>query len=219
MADSDFLTSGYVDVTRVPRTALVRGVDFADLTKRYMGPSLACQSPVLRDHSSWGLVVTWPLKATWDLRTLLKTDPYSVFWFATGDGDEQDRYIANAMRKVWPALLGEDDSLRLKRQGHEFPNPVPSADDEGRFPMGSFPHGGAKLVWFGDLQGYGGLSALDETEDDVAAGNGAGYAYAKADQLVEGNVDLLVQELESARRELNAAIAEAAGIGPQGSGV
>lgn len=130
---------------------------------------------LLRPHASLGGVVTFPQRSKEELREHLHANgSYSSVWFGFGWGDQQDRYMANAFRKLVPCIEELRDSLVLKRDpGYEFPNPVDSQDADGRFPLGSFPHGGAKIISIGGIWIAAAVSGLHEIEDDAVAGMAA----------------------------------------------
>jgi hypothetical protein len=110
------------------------------------------------------------LNKVWD-------DADQFVWFVGGWGDQRERYIANAIRKMrallrldeyhlqWPSTL----DIRLKGGQHHFRDIVDSVDEDGNYPWGDFPWGGATIVHMGDLVLVGAVSALSEIEDDFVA--------------------------------------------------
>ena len=98
-------------------------------------------------------------------------NPYEFVWFVTGWGPDANRYIANAVRKLRPALRTGNDTLWLRQNApHLFQDIVESKQgDANPFEWGDFPWGGATFVEVGDLILPCAVSALKEVEDDAVA--------------------------------------------------
>jgi hypothetical protein len=103
-------------------------------------------------------------------------DPLELVWFTGGWGADRFRYIANAVRKLRPlARDGEQEMLChwstldivFDPASKVFQNPVPSQTDEGLYPWGDFPHGGAVVMQFGPLTLTGACSAFHQIDDDT----------------------------------------------------
>lgn len=164
----------FVDPDRIRRNVNFCGQDLAAQVRSFVRLAVK-EGPIrglLREHTSFGGVVTYPVSSQEQLRLLLQADdPYRPVWFGFGWGHERNRYIANALRKLPPTLHALRDSLDLARDpGYSFSNPVDSQDGSGRFPMGTFPYGGAKIVHIGGLWIAAAVSALNQIEDDAIAG-------------------------------------------------
>jgi hypothetical protein len=83
-----------------------------------------------------------------------------------GWGPEADRYIANAVRKLRLTRFGMDT---LSLTGVDTEEVVESVDDEGRFPWGDFPYGGAVRLTMGTVRPWVAASAFKQDEDVIAA--------------------------------------------------
>lgn len=106
-----------------------------------------------------------------DFRIDYWDDPYKFAWFVGGWGDEKDRLIANAVRKLRPLLRRQDEwstlDMRFFSEEKPFMNTVNSRDDDGNYPWGDFPWGGASVRQFGRLHVIGACSGFSEIEDDM----------------------------------------------------
>lgn len=98
-------------------------------------------------------------------------DPSTYVAFVGGWGPEQDRYIANAIRKMRASLdSDENDTIKITQDGvNEHYNTVESVDENGNFPWGNFAWGGSAYVAFGNYNHLVSVSALKQDEDDVAS--------------------------------------------------
>lgn len=104
-----------------------------------------------------------------DLDEIDWDDPIDLAWFVGGWGPDMDMFIANAVRKLRPAVRNECDTLYLKHcDGNDFQDVVDSVDVEGRFPWGDFPHGGAVQLLMGHSTLLGAVSVYKEDEDCAA---------------------------------------------------
>jgi hypothetical protein len=121
--------------------------------------------------------------------------------FIGGWGPEQDRFSANAVRKIrallrWyhefgvqPQFMSTMDMfVANKRYEQEsqgeyefnmFQDIVPSVDEAGYFPWGDFPYGGAALVQVGNFWTIVAVSALNQEEDDFVARKFGGILLGK----------------------------------------
>jgi len=197
---------GYVETERVRRVLPYHGSDLALMTKRFVLPSLMQQPPVLsRAHESIGWVDTWPVMTGAELRNWFDRDPYDPFMFAGGDGDDEEYYIANAIRKVWSwALGGGEETLELARSGFEFPHPAERFVIDGeikRFPIGTFGFGGAMPVTHLDATSLGALSVLDQQDDPIGAYMVTRYVLSAVGQQIGMDADL-VSEFDELRHDL-----------------
>jgi hypothetical protein len=172
--DAD-LGTAYLDVTQFDPVGEFHGASLAEDVLRLVRPSVEEGSSrrLLSEGkavTSFGFTVS-PVTETKDqLKRMAAAGLDRLVWFAGGWGAEAPKYIANAARKMPEAAAQCKDSLTLYQYGHRFPNPVPSADGTGRFPMGSFPYGGAKFTRVGNLWVLVGVSVLSMVEDDAYAG-------------------------------------------------
>lgn len=124
---------------------------------------------LVKEHQSFGFAIAHPNPHR-PVHLDDRDDPYSIIWFVVGWGDEADRYVANAVRKLRPALRYQEDTLKLRIfRPDVFRDVVPSVDKDGNFPWGDFPWGGATFVRVGDLILPCAVSCLKEVEDDAAA--------------------------------------------------
>jgi hypothetical protein len=174
-----------VDVTRFARRATFRRFNLANQVNLYMLPSMSqgSASGALRQHTSFGGVISRPFKSRGAIVEAIQScnDFYEFAWICWGWGKEKRRYQANAWRKMlgmFDAVFttGElKDSLQLVDDGYEFWHAVVSKDSDGNFPIGIFPHGGAKIVQIGGLWFVTAVSCLEADEDDAAAGAAALY--------------------------------------------
>ena len=117
-------------------------------------------------------------------------NPSELIAFVAGWGDDQDRYCANAIRKIRPgARDGMDTQLIRLHYPELFVDKVESEEDDGTYTWGDFPWDGA--VW-ADVpllgQGWrllGAVSALPKEQDPIVARtlvDAVGLAMWKADQ-------------------------------------
>lgn len=112
------------------------------------------------------LGLTYDLAGTWD-------DPREMTLFVAGWGPERERYCANAVRKLRAAARNGVDTLDLVTGNYEEPfcDIVESpANEDGTYPWGDFPYGGAVFVGFNDKLLLGAVSGLRQEEDHALAG-------------------------------------------------
>lgn len=173
----DILTG--IDVSRFPRELLFGPPDNqVDLGSVVMGLRSTFDSwareGLVKKHSSFGFAVADPSSRFMDYN-----NPYDFVWFVVGWGEEGDRYIANAVRKLRSALRFHRDTLDLRLSMPEgFQDTVPSVDENGEFPWGDFPWGGATFVRVGGITLPCSVSTLKEVEDDAAAKTIGGHIGA-----------------------------------------
>lgn len=127
---------------------------------------------LIKENESFGCAVAHP----YDLNAAVLEqwawdDPDDFIWFVTGWGPQRDKYIANAVRKLRPALREQVDTLSMRCQPDVYDDgeSVESVDDEGRFPWGDFSWGGATFVQVGMMYLPTSVSCLAEVEDDAVA--------------------------------------------------
>lgn len=169
-----------LDVSRIPGTQRIAGrdgniVNLAAMV-HLLRPTIEelAASNVIKQNPNFGFAMAhpgrrWQHHHTWD-------DPYRLTWFATGWGEQRDRYVANAIRKLRPAQREHYDTLNLREHtsrdsAHgKFYEVVESVEPDGSFAWGDFPYGGAVFVSFGSYQLLGAVSGLSEQEDHAVAG-------------------------------------------------
>jgi hypothetical protein len=159
-----------LDVTTLPDTFEYQHFQLADLIDT-IKPTVEFWSElgVVRKVDSFGFAVsiTSPnLEVTedhWD-------HPESYVTFVGGWGEERDRYIANAVRKMRASIRTGLDTLHMVGGGSEFREIVASQAEDGSFAWGDFPYGGATFVNFGNYEILVAVSALTQEEDDLVAG-------------------------------------------------
>ena len=127
---------------------------------------------IVRENTSFGFAMAEPIvDAPDDFSIDYWDDPYKFAWFVGGWGDEKDRLIANAVRKLRPLLRRQDEwstlDMRFFSEEKPFMNTVNSRDDDGNYPWGDFPWGGASVRQFGRLHVIGACSGFSEIEDDM----------------------------------------------------
>jgi hypothetical protein len=103
-----------------------------------------------------------PVRPEWD-------DPYDFVWFVAGWGDDRERYIANAVRKLRASLRTGEDTLALRLgESDQFEDVVDSAVG-GKFPWGDFPYGGSTFVRVGNVLLPCAVDGFREVENDFVA--------------------------------------------------
>lgn len=166
-----------LDVTTFPTTYIYKGVHgtawFEDLIPKIKDvlTDWARQDLIRDTLDSFGFAIS-----------LLESDELEVKYdhpkefinFVGGWGDDQQRYTANAIRKMRAAARTTSDTLEMVEFGSKhnvsmFENVVESQVD-GVFPWGEFPYGGAVFVSFGDRTLLVGVSGLTQEQDDFVAG-------------------------------------------------
>lgn len=190
-----FMTIKTLDVTTLPFERMVRCADGPDV---HMREILERHRPVIdamaeqnlvKANDSFGFAMLEPTIQR-DLSSLIHfvDDPYSFVWFVGGWGPNRDKYIANAVRKLYP-LIGRPQyastlDMRFDRSEKPFPNPVESQNEDGTFPWGSFPWAGASVQTYGSLHLVGSVSALKEIQDHTVANLILGHV---AERIILGN--------------------------------
>jgi len=160
------------DDTQINMSEFLR--DHADAVEALVAHGLVRDN----EDSSFGFAMAEPsikwshILSNWD-------DPEKFVWFVGGWGPERDRFIANAIRKMRAMLriinesrLMEEDfsTLRVRFWNQKaFKDIVPDKNEDGTFPWGDFPWGGAVLQHMGRLKLMGAVSCLTEIEDDFMA--------------------------------------------------
>ncbi|PLS80849.1 hypothetical protein CYG49_03730 [Candidatus Saccharibacteria bacterium] len=123
-------------------------------------------------NGSFGFAMADPgLHSEYDTRKVWD-DPYKLTWFVAGWGPERERYCANAVRKLRPAARNGIDTLDLVTGNYlPFQGVVESQpNQDGLYPWGDFPWGGATFVGFDDKLLLGAVSGLRQEEDHALAG-------------------------------------------------
>lgn len=157
--------------------------EFLDL--HYDAVQALAGSGLVKNKDSFGFAMAAPM---WDedLDVLQQRDrfwdkPDEFVWFVGGWGDERDRYIANAIRKLRALLrphkliegwnpLGVTSTLEMRFDlPGLFRDKVDQQNPDGTFPWGDFPWGGGVKVHMGPLTLAGAVSCLSEIEDDMVA--------------------------------------------------
>lgn len=171
-----------LDVSRLPREAMYgegpNRVDLASVVHELQNTfQLWVSTEMIKPYTSFGFAAAHPFyhhsNFGWD-------DPYGFTWFVVGWGDEGNRYIANAVRKLRPALRTKRDTLDLRlNDPHLFQDKVESAEADGTFAWGDFAWGGATFVRVGNLIIPCALSCLREVEDDAGAKTTGGHIGAR----------------------------------------
>lgn len=161
------MTPSTLDVTTLPDSFEYKGVQLVDLvdqikqTVEFWG-SIGLVKQV--DSLGFAILVTRDkMFKDWD-------DPSYYVDFVGGWGEDKLGYIANAVRKMRPALRESEDTLTISERFPEyFKDTVQMQDDDGSFGWGDFPHGGATFVTFGNEYFLVAVSALTAQEDDLVA--------------------------------------------------
>ena len=133
---------------------------------------------VLKQNKSFGFAMMPPMwhderneREPW---TYKWDNPYEYTWFVGGWGPDRDRYIANAVRKIRPLLRLDmyDSTLEmvdLAQPEQMFQDVVGQTDDNGNFPLGDFPHGGAVEIRRKSLTLVVACSAYTAEQDDLVS--------------------------------------------------
>ena len=167
----------YLDVPRLP---FERTYECADGSKIEVAKFISDLKPaieaftsskLIKANPSFGFAMAAPQIVGNYFNGELWDDPYKFVWFVGGWGDDRDRYIANAVRKMRAMLReGTRSSLDIRfSQEYFFRDVVDSKEHDGRFRWGDFPWGGAVFIQMGSLILEGAISCLSEIEDDVIA--------------------------------------------------
>jgi hypothetical protein len=175
------MSATLLDVSEFPRHVTFRCADgtileMSDLLERHYDAIMGlAAADLVRSNDSFGFVMAQPL--FWNIQQLNRIwdDPDQFVWFAGGWGEDKERYIANAARKMRPLLrlnragFQHTSTLQMRLDGpSHFEDTVPSSDN-GVYPWGDFPYGGAVIVQMGNLYMVGAVSALTQIEDDKVA--------------------------------------------------
>jgi hypothetical protein len=133
------------------------------------------RTQLVEQTDSFGFAIANPAVDThdeWD-------NPGRFVWFVVGWGPASDRYIANAVRKLRPALRWGEDTLDMRiNRPHAFINIVKEQEEDGSFEWGDFPKGGATFVRVGGLILPCSVSCFKEVEDDAVAKTCGGHTGA-----------------------------------------
>lgn len=104
--------------------------------------------------------------------------PEQFVWFVGGWGSKRDVYIANAVRKLRAIIrcqqYNQVDALSTldlhMMEPAFFRDTVDDQNEDGTYPWGDFPWGGAVVMPYGDDLGLAAaVSCLTEIEDDTVA--------------------------------------------------
>ena len=116
-----------------------------------------------------GFAMAKPAYGTCEVRDW--DDPSQLTWFVGGWGSDREVLIANAVRKMRAvARTYRSSTLTMASVAPgEFLNPVLRANDDGTFPWGDFPFGGALRVRYGSIEVMGGVSGFSQHEDHMLA--------------------------------------------------
>ncbi len=121
-----------------------------------------------RNDSESFAVVVKVLDTDANLASLVD-DPAALFDFAFVEGDESQRYAANALRKMRAAARTGKDTAELNDDS--FENVVDgSTDSRDKLPWGEFPYGGARWYVRGNVCVLVGVSGFTQEEDHFLAG-------------------------------------------------
>lgn len=135
---------------------------------------------LIKANDSFGFAMLAPL--TDDNIDMMDDDgfwdkPESFVWFVGGWGPKRDVYIANAVRKLRAIIrcqqYGKIEAwstldLRMMEPAF-FQDTVEKQNEDGTYPWGDFPWGGAVVMPFGEeLSIAAAVSCLTEIEDDTA---------------------------------------------------
>lgn len=187
-------TAQYFDPTAINDWPRFNGEPLRTYVEALLRPAAdaAVASGLLRSHTSFGGVVTWPVTDLLKLKELALRSPYAMYMFRFGWSRltdpaaaqaEIERYQANAARKGIPTALEINDngdlttSFELYLDEYSFPQPVESfvtVDNQSLLPMGSFGYGGFTIIKVGKFWIGAGVSCLNMEEDDTFAAMAAG---------------------------------------------
>jgi|GEM_PF-1060323 len=197
------MTGRLLDVSVMPSEQVFTCSDgtFINMSKFLMSHRSSLRemanSGLIKKTESFGFAMPRPRKSWYDLSSDWD-DPESFIWFVGGWGPQQDRYVANAIRKLRALLRYLDkytannvkslSTLDLRFfMPNLFEDVVNSANEDGTFSWGDFPWGGAVLQQMGDLKLIGAVSALTEIEDDFITKlilGGLGQKIVKGNKLL-----------------------------------
>ncbi len=134
-------------------------------------------SGLIKTNGSYGFALSVPLIPHGDGWEMTEWDtPQKYVAFVGGRGPERNRYVANAVRKLRPCLrqivggYGLDGTLAMRLFAPDlFQRGVESQDDNGTFPWGDYPWGGAAVVPLPEFAIAGAISGFSEVQDDTVA--------------------------------------------------
>lgn len=196
------MTGRLLDVSTMPfeRVYACKDGSEIDLTKlvdsHYNAIRALAYAGLIKANNSFGFAMLEPVWQVDGLDDEIWDNPEQFVWFVGGWGSDRDRYIANAVRKLRPMLrpataTGGDFvmstlDIRFNLPEH-FQDKVDQQNDDGTFPWGDFPWGGAVVELMGDLALIGAVSCLSEIEDDFIAKlilGGIGKRIIEGDKLL-----------------------------------
>jgi hypothetical protein len=180
------MTSRLLDVSAMPFERVYACNDGSQINmsefvdSHYDAIQALAAAGLIKSNESFGFAMLEPM--TQEMSETLPGDywdkPEDYVWFVGGWGPDRDRYIANAVRKLRPLLrmlLDDDETffapstleMRLEGRTDLFTDIVGSTDENGLFPWGDFPWGGAFIdVVTEEFALIGSISALSQIEDD-----------------------------------------------------
>jgi hypothetical protein len=178
-----------LDVASLPGSAVFTNeagsIDFGELLMEKLEPLIITMEAcgIIKKTENFGFAMAKPgidlIDNPWD-------DPTRLVWMTIGWGPDQERYIANAVRKMRYSARTTFDSIECDVL--DFNTPVNSVEDDGTYLWGDFPWGGA--AWYGDLNNglllLGGVSGYTQQQDHIVA------------QLILSTFDLAIFELNQA---------------------
>lgn len=118
-----------LDITTLPTSHEENGVQLADLSGEFRAIiGLLGNINTVRRVDSFGYAIAInPNYDNWD-------DPSEFVTIVGGWGEDKDRYIANAVRKMRASLRESLDSLMIDAyDGAQFIDPVESQEEDGTF--------------------------------------------------------------------------------------
>lgn len=152
-----------------------------ELLKHHGAIDAMAANDLLKTNGSYGFAMLEPLTEPADSwADDLWDHPEQYVWFVGGWGPQRERYIANAVRKLRPALRVALSStyeaplstldMRIEGDTEWFEDCVDSQDPNGNFEWGDFPWGGATALTYGEeFALIGAVSGFTEIEDDTVA--------------------------------------------------
>lgn len=132
------------------------------------------------DSLSFAVVVKVVADINTDLADLTD-DPRALFDFSYTEGEDSQRYAANALRKMRATARTSTDTATLCKFGNDaFENVVDGSTDTPRnLPWGEFPYGGARLTTRDNVRVLVGVSGFTEQQDDWLADAVGGFCALK----------------------------------------
>ena len=179
------MTGRLLDVSSMPFDQVYTCQDGSEinlgefLDSHYDAIQALAAAGLIKANESFGFAMLRPTLVEDYIATNSWDKPEEFVWFVGGWGPDRDRYIANAIRKLRPlfrltlsALEGDQLfttlDIRFWRPSY-FEDVVEQMNDDGTFPWGDFPWGGAVSESFGEMWLIGAVSCLTEIEDDFIA--------------------------------------------------